>query len=280
MTNLSIAGMIRWVHLALLCACGAAPMSAAPTAADRKERPAPGPQKAPERDAGATAAPAPHCHATADRAAVLPSGFTIPATQQVCDLEDRIILVDKQSVTVLTRPLLQRTQAPIARTEHLGDRCDTTSGGHAGCSIKFDRYWSKALGNGSLEIGTNEGNVLHDDRFPDRDQLCRNGRDPAVIATCSTARHFVAVTYLESTVGGSSCWHVGGALWGGTGEQPSELDGDVDRASSVGDSWVFHFLARSQPDAAVTLSFDRRAPAAALEIGGEREPCIAFSLSR
>ena len=96
----------------------------------------------------------------------------------------------------------------------------------------------------------------------------------------STAKRFVMVRYLEPAVGEPPCWHLRGTVWEGPGDQGVDLEGDVDRVTSVGDYWAFHFLANSAMAAAVTLTFDLRAHSATLDTAGEREACIAFRLSR
>jgi hypothetical protein len=114
---------------------------------------------APDTDAphaDAAVAEAPRCPAGQDRtdpAAVLPARFTIRAAGKVCDLDDRIILVDERAVTVLTRPRLTRTQAPVQRTDKLEGQCGGPAGGHAGCSIAFRRVHSTVLGNFTVEFG-------------------------------------------------------------------------------------------------------------------------------
>jgi len=267
--------------LVFLGGCGAAMSPPAPTSGNEMGgQAAPALPHATGRDAGADATQSARCYDTPDPASVFPSTFTIRADHRVCDLKDRIILVDTKWVTVITRPLLQRTQAPIDRKDNLGNRCGGADESHAGCSITFDRFWSAALGASFLEFGTNEGNVLHDAQSPNKDQDCRESSGHAVIATCSTAKRFVMVRYLEPAVGEPLCWHLRGTVWEGPGDQSVDLEGDVDRVKSVGDSWAFHFFANSATDAAVTLTFDLRAHSATLDTAGEREACIAFRLSQ
>jgi len=214
------------------------------------------------------------CSTDANPASVLPRTFDLGTADLVCDVKDRVIVVSAKQVTVRTRPLLTPVRAPIERTGHLGDRCDGPGGGHAGCSITYWRFSSKVLGSGHLEFGNNAGNVLHDDD-PDKAMDCREYSSFEVIATCSTAKHFVLVKYQDDAAGRGSCWHLHARLWD-AGDQVTELDGDVDRAASGGDRWVFRFPAA---DSAVTLRFARRPGSATLEIGGERERCAVFRLS-
>ena len=228
------------------------------------------PTDAPHADAAV--AEAPRCPAGQDRtdpAAVLPARFTVPAAGKVCDLDDRIILVDERAVTVLTRPRLTRTQAPIQRTDKLDDQCGGPAEGHAGCSITFRRVHSAVLGNFTLEFGNNVGDVLYDEQQPNSFQPCREVRHD-VIATCSTATRFVTVAYREVPSSKPTCWQLRGAVW--EGANPTELDAELDRAASGADRWVFRLPAR-----AMTLRFDRRA--AVLEVGAQREPCVAFRLA-
>jgi hypothetical protein len=217
---------------------------------------------------------APRCPAGQDRpdpAAVLPARFTVPATGKVCDLEDRIILVDDRAVTVtvLTRPGLSRTRAAIERDERLDDRCDRPGGGHAGCSITHRRVHSAALGHLTLELGNNEGDTLYDEQQPNSYQPCREIRHD-VIATCSTATRFVTIAYREVPLSAPTCWQLRGVVW--ERAQPTELDAEFDRAASDADHWVVRLPAR-----AMTLRFDRGA--AVLEVGAKREPCVAFRLA-
>jgi hypothetical protein len=205
-----------------------------------------------------------------DSSAVLPATGLATPDERLCDLTDRIILVGPKLVTVITRPALKRVRAKIDRTEHLGDRCGNgPGGGHAGCSITYDRFWSAALPDHHLEFGTNAGNLLEDDRDPNHSVSCRNDSDYGVIATCSTARRFVVIKYQES----GSCWTVHAQLWEGAADRPQELDGDVDRTASVGALWRFRFPA-------VSVDFDVHKRSATLDVGGDREACVVFRLSR
>jgi hypothetical protein len=217
---------------------------------------------------------------SADPASVLPSSFTLPTADRVCDLEDRILIVDDKHVTVVSRPRLTRTRAPIARQGSLGDRCAGPGGGHAGCSITFQRFWSPVLGRGYLEFGTSAGNMLVPDGDLNQAQGCRESIRGRGIATCSTANHFVTIAYDSPAFGQPRCWHLHATLWDSPATQHLELDGDVDRAASAGDRWVFRFAAGSAADPAVVLGFDRRAHTATLEVAGQREPCVAFRLSQ
>jgi len=234
--------------------------------------------------AGASGGGAGGCRAgsydSGNPASALPSSFTFPTSDLVCDLEDRILIVDAKHVTVVSRPQLTRTRGPVARQEALGDRCDGPGGGHVGCSIRFKRFWSPVLGRGFLEFGTNAGNVLFPDGDQNQAQGCRESIRGQRIATCSTATHFVTVVYDEPASGSPRCWHLHATLWDSPGTQPLERDGDVDRAASVGDRWVFQFAAGAAGDPPVVLGFDRRARTATLEVAGQREPCVAFRLSQ
>ena len=205
-----------------------------------------------------------------DSSVVMPTGFA-RTNHKLCDLRDRIIIVDGKLVTVVSRPELKRTRAKVDRTEHLGNRCgDGPDGGHAGCSITFDRYWSAVLGARHLEFGTNVGNVLEGERDPNKSESCRDiGR--ATIATCSTAQHFVAVAYEQT----ATCWNVRASVWDGAADRPEELDGDVDRAASVGGHWAFRF---ATPNRRLTLELDRARRTAAVDIDGAREDCVTFQL--
>jgi hypothetical protein len=267
--------------LIVLSACGLAagraasapPTRPAPVAASPSIPPS-APSAAPA-DAGPDAEAAPARVGGYDRpsAAVLP-GFNVSRVdRKVCDLPDRIVLVDRQ-VTVLARPTLARTTARIERTEHLGNRCDGPGGGHAGCSITYDRYWSRALGDGRyLELGNNAGNAVLDEHG--NWESCREDTSYSVIATCSTAKRFLMVRFAEDANTATPCWRVGGRLWEGPAEASVELAGDVDRTASVGHHWVYRFPATATT-AEVVLVLDGGRGTATLEVGGEREDCVAF----
>lgn len=201
-------------------------------------------------------------------------GFSLGRTDPtICDLPDRIIIVER-GVTVLARPTLARTTAPIARTERLGNRCDGPGGGHAGCSITYVRTWSRVLGPGRfLEFGTNAGNVLNDDHG--NSEACREEDSYGTIAMCSTAKRFLLVRFTEDANSATRCWHVTGRLWEGAAEVATDLAGDVDRSASHGKRWVYAFPATSTSPA-VALSLDGSKGTASLEVGGEREDCVAF----
>jgi hypothetical protein len=187
----------------------------------------------------------------------------------VCDLADRIILVDDRSVSVLRRPKLTRARAPIRHVEKLGDRCGGPDGGHAGCSIAYRRVQSAVLGHHTLELGNNPGNHLDDDDQPNQVEECRYVPE-GTIATCSTATRFVTVAYVA---GPSSppCWHLQATLW--EGDRATALDAELDRAGADSDDrWVARLPARD-----MTLRFDRHA--AVLEAGAKRELCVAFRLA-
>lgn len=208
------------------------------------------------------------------RDAVVSPSFTVSAAaDRVCDLPDRIITVGAQ-VTVLARPTLAPTTAPIDHTDHKDASCDGPGGGHAGCSIAYVRYWSAALGAGRyLELGNNAGNALLDDQG--NGPSCREDDSFGVIATCSTATRFLIVRFGEDAASATACWRVGGRLWQGAAAQPIELAGDVDRAASTGDRWAYRFPATAT-SAAVVLTLDRSTHRATLDVGGEHEACVAF----
>jgi len=200
--------------------------------------------------------------------------FAVSRTEsRICDLPDRILLVDRK-VTALARPTLTRTTAPIAKTERLGNRCGGPGGGHAGCSITYVRFWSRALGAGHLlEFGTNAGNVLIDEHG--NEEACREEESYGTIAMCSTAKRYLLVRFTEDANDATPCWHVTGRLWEGAADVATELAGDVDRSASRGTNWVYAFPATSTSPA-VALSLDGHKGTATLEVGGEREDCIAF----
>jgi hypothetical protein len=269
-----------FVFATIGCAPSRSPAPPSPTLASI-DAALPDAASAPPGEAASTDAPpadaamaeAPRCPAGQDRAdpaAVLPARFTVPAAGKVCDLDDRIILVDERTVTVLTRPRLTRARAPIQRTDKLDNRCDGPGGGHAGCSITFRRVHSAVLGKLTLEFGNNVGDVLYDERQENSYRPCREVRQD-VIATCSTATRFVTIEYREVPPSKPTCWQLRGAVW--EGSQPTQLDVELDRAASDADHWVVHLPAR-----AMTLRFDRRG--AVLEVGAQREPCVAFRLAR
>jgi len=228
------------------------------------------PVDAPLPDAATTeAARCPAGHDRRDLAAVLPERFTVPAAGDVCDLDDRVIVVDDRAVTVVTRPRLTRTRAPIQHRERLRDRCGGPGGGHLGCSLAYRRVRSAVLGNLTMEFGNNQGNVLYDERQPSSGQACREVPQD-VIATCSTATRFVTVGYREVPASSRTCWQLRAAVW--EGAQPTELAAELDGAASDADHWVVRLPARD-----MTLRFDRHA--AVLEIGATRERCVASRLA-
>jgi hypothetical protein len=268
---------VRCAALAVLAAaCGrpSAPAPATPTPAPAPATPAPPTTPAPK-----PLPPAPACaYANNDVGAILPSYALGVDGQLVCDLPSRVIVVDEKSVSSLARPDFKATRAPITKRDHLGNRCgDGPDGGHAGCSITYDRFWSSALGKGAyLEFGTNAGNVLFSGK---REEECRESSRTAVVATCSTATHFALVKLEEPEAKGDACFHVRAHLFDATPAAAAVLDGDVDRARSTGDAWVYRFPGRAGgPD--VELAFDRSTRTAALTVGDAREPCVAFRLSR
>ncbi len=185
-----------------------------------------------------------------------PPAFGIDPAGQVCDLPDRILVVGDKDVTAIDRPSLHRSRAPISRTEYLPDRCDGPGGGHAGCSITFHRYWSRVLGTDYLEFGNNIGNGIGD-------EACRQDTSYQVVATCSTAHRFALVKRVEADNG---CAPLEVWLWEGASITRLELDAD---ARDQGDRWIVTF-----PDG--QLVFDRKTQT--LELGGEREACVAASL--
>lgn len=198
------------------------------------------------------------------------------ADDRVCDLKERIVIVGDKTVTVLARPQLTRTRAPIERRAKLDDRCGGPGGGHAGCSITFKRFWSAALGAGHVEFGNNMGNLVAEDDDMTRAESCREDSSYGVVATCSTAQHFVLVKYRAVELGGRPCWHLEASVWDGPAEQGTQIGGDVDRAASVNNHLVLRFPAAADADRAITLGFDGRAGTATLEIAGRRERCVAF----
>ena len=266
---------LRRAFLLLALGCGPARSPAPlPTPAPIDAQPADAPpiDATPIDAPPADAAIAEACPAGHDRsypAAVLPAGFTLPAAGNVCDLEDRIIVVDDRAVTVLTRPRLTRTRAPIQRADRLGNRCGGPGGGHAGCSITYRRVHSAVLGNLTLEFGNNVGDTLYDEQVPNSYQPCREVRHD-VIATCSTATRFVTIAYRAVPASAPPCFHLLGTVW--EGAQPAELAAELDGAASDANHWVVRLPAR-----AMTLRFDRHV--AVLEVGAKREPCVAFRLA-
>ena len=225
-------------------------------------------------DAGRDAQPVVGCTGY-DRpdARVSPASSLSRTDPTICDLPDRIIIVER-GVTVLARPTLTRTTAPIDKTERLGNRCDGPAGGHAGCSITYVRTWSSALGKGRyLEFGTNAGNVLLDDHG--NGPACREEESYGTIAMCSTAKRYLLVRFTEDAQSATPCWHVTGRLWEGAADVATELAGDVDRSASRGTHWIYAFPATSTSPA-VALSLDGSKGTATLEVGGEREDCVAF----
>jgi len=181
---------------------------------------------------------------------------------------------------VIQRPTLARVSAPIDRTEHLGDRCGGPGGGHAGCSIRFDRFWSAALGTRYVEFGTNMGDVVVDEVDPGHDEACRETGAFAVIATCSTATRLAIVRYQEPGAGEPLCWRVQAQLWDARGTAPTVLPGDVDRAGSSATRWRFRFPRDAADGGDVSLDFDGARGSAALSVGDAREACVMLRLSR
>jgi hypothetical protein len=94
------------------------------------------------------------------------------ARGHLCAVRDRIIVVGEQEIFVYSRDHALRARGPITRREHLDSRCDGPGGGHAGCSITFDRFWSPAVPHAYVELGTNQGNVLIDERDPNGGEPC------------------------------------------------------------------------------------------------------------
>jgi hypothetical protein len=225
-----------------------------------------------------------HCYDDRLGVVVLPS-FGTSVYGHVCDLPDRIIVVDGGRVTSIARPGLARTTAPIARQEGRSYTCGGPGQGHVGCSVVYRRYWSHSLGIHYVEFGTNQGNVLGDDGNGSKVEYCREASHYQVIATCSTAKRFAVVKYLEPDYNEpQACYHLRVWLWEGRDKIATELEGDVDRAASAGDRWTFRFPA----ERGVALAFERwQDPAfmrrvarrATLEVGGDREDCVAFRLS-
>ena len=249
-----------------------APTAPAPTTALASEG-AP-PASAPAAPAAATTGCPAGSHAPADAARPLP-GFSLLEADRICDVGDRVIVVDARSVTVVTRPRGNRTRAPISRREGLADRCSGPGGGHAGCSITFQRFWSVVLGHDYVEFGSSAGNFLAPGGDFNRARGCREpGSGP--IAVCATATRFVAITD-EERADRPSCQRLRASLWDGAADERRELDGDIDAAASTANRWVVRFPGAAG-DSAIALAFDRTARAATLEVDGRREPCLAFRL--
>jgi hypothetical protein len=184
----------------------------------------------------------------------------------VCDLRDRIVLVDLQQrlVTVILRPTSTRVTAPISTTDDLGDRCTDAEGhedGHAGCSVTYERYWSPVLGASHLEFGTNAGNALDADNGS-TSESCGEESTYSVIATCSTANQFVYVQQLVAAPATLTA-----VFWARRADPASEIAAEVDRAASGGDQWTIRFAKHA-------LVFDRRGAVATLD----GAPCLAFRL--
>jgi hypothetical protein len=232
-------------------------------------------------DAGAPAG----CHASPDVGTVLPAApFQSPAASAVCDLKDRIILVEPSSITVLERPGLKKTTGAITKTERTNPCAD--SGGSAGCSLRAtDRYWSPALGaHHVLELSPNGGMgpELIDERSTETDpaklSMCRPGLAGWGIASCSTAKRLVVVTYDDAAnrPQGQPCYRMRASMWTGSGDEVAGLEGDLDRAASVNGRWVLRFPAQQPVGQDIVLSFERGA--ATLQVGGERETCAVSRL--
>ncbi len=211
------------------------------------------------------------CHDDPTEASVLPA-YRAASDREVCDLPDRIVAVDARTVTVIVRPSLTRTTAAISRRDDHPETCGGPGQSHAGCSMFYARYWSRVLGEHSVEFGTRQGNVLwaaDDTSFED----CREGTRNRVIATCSTAHHFAIVRYVEPDGrDAQDCYHLQLWLWADGATLDGTFEGDVERAASTGDRWVYRF-----PTAA--LAFEHGGRSAALDVAGEREECLAFRLS-
>ena len=104
--------------------------------------------------------------------APLPVVAPAPPPDHICVLADKIVEVDAKSVAVFSKDHVLQVRSPITKDEHLPDRCGGPGGGHAGCSITYDRYWSDAIPGHVIEFGTNQGNVLIDESNPDQIAEC------------------------------------------------------------------------------------------------------------
>jgi hypothetical protein len=199
----------------------------------------------------------------------VPTTLAFSPKELVCDLPERIILVESAMVTVIARPSLARSRGPVIRVPSLSTaRCNGPGGGHPGCSLWYQRFSSPVLGDERVQFGFGYANEVL--RSGDEREPCREEFMVHAIATCSTARRFISVRFATEQL----CKHIEGELSDRSGSVV--LEGDVDRAASVDDRWVYRF-----PSAGVALIFDGRAHAARLELdnGNDSESCIAFRLS-
>src|SRR5262249_51157688 len=111
-----------------------------------------------------------------------------------------------------------------------------------------------------------------------KQQLCRPAEAYWPVASCSTAKRLVEITYdaAPNRPKGSPCYLLHAMIWTGSSNQPASLEGELDPAASVDGRLVLRLPAK-QPGQDLVLTFERGA--ATLQVGGEREACVVSRLS-